>query len=71
VKQIISKVDGYFSLAELSDAEKLEFTTAHAKIKRELDQNLRTFKEFVDLEENKKVAQSHESLIKHQELRLV
>lgn len=37
VKQIISKVDGYFSLAELSDAEKLEFTTAHAKIKRELD----------------------------------
>jgi len=71
VKQTINKVDGYFSLAQINDADKLEFSNAHGKIKRELDQNLRTIKEFLDLEENKKVAHSHESLLKHQELRLI
>ena len=71
VKQTINKLDSYFSLAELDDNDKLDFSTAHTKIKRELDYNLRNFKEFIDLEENKKIAQSHSSKIKHQELRLM
>jgi N-acyl-D-aspartate/D-glutamate deacylase len=71
VKQAINKVDAYFGLAVISDADRLEYSNAQYKLKRELDQNLRTFKEFIDLEENKKVAENHASLIKHQELRLV
>lgn len=70
VKQAINKVDGYFGLAVISESERLEYSNAHYKLKRELDQNLRTFKEFMDLEENKKVAESHQSLLKHQQLRL-
>ena len=71
VKQTINKMDQYFSLAELDDADKLDFSTAHTKIKRELDMNLRVFKEFIDLEDNKKIAKNHSSMIKHQELRLM
>ena len=71
VKQTINKVDSYFSLAELDGEDKIEFSTAYTKIKRELDTNLRMFKEFIDLEDNKKIAKSHSSLIKHQELRLM
>ena len=71
VKQTINKMDEYFSLAELDDTFKFDFGTAHTKIKRELDTNLRNFKEFIDLEENKKIAKSHSSMIKHQELRLM
>ena len=32
---------------------------------------MRTFKEFIDLEDNKKVAQRHQAMIKHQDLRLM
>ena len=71
VKQTINKVETYFGLAELDDADKLNFSTAQTKIKRDLDQNLRTFKEFIDLENNKKVAQRHASSIQHQGLRLM
>lgn len=71
VKQTINKVETYFSLAELQDEDKLNFSTAQTKIKRDLDHNLRTFKEFIDLEDNKKVAKRHQSMIKHQELRLM
>ena len=67
----VSRVDDYFALAQLDEQDKLEFGTAQTKIKRELDQNLRTFKEYVDLEENRKDAQSHQSKSKHQELRLM
>ena len=64
-------MDQYFSLAELDDTDKLDFSIAYTGIKRDLDKNLRTFKEFIDLEDNKKIAQSHNSLIKHQDLRLM
>ena len=56
LKQTINKVESYFSLAELDDEDKPCFQTAQIQIKRDLDQNLRTFKEFIDLEDNKKVA---------------
>ena len=36
-KQILNKVDQYFSLADLEDSDKLDFTTAQTKIKRDLD----------------------------------
>ena len=49
-------MDQYFSLAELDDTDKLDFSIAYTGIKRDLDKNLRTFKEFIDLEDNKKIA---------------
>ena len=51
-------MEKYFSLAELDDAEKLQFSEAQTKIKRVIDVNLRAFKEFIDLEDNRKVAKS-------------
>lgn len=71
VKQTVNKVENYLGMAELDDADKLSFSTAQTNIKRELDQNLRAFKEFIDLEDNKKVAKRQASMIKHQELRLM
>ena len=72
ISRCVSRVDIFFSLAQLhDDQEKLPFGTAQTKVKRELDQNLRTFKEFVNLEENKKVAQSHVNKTMHQEARLM
>ena len=71
ISRSVTRCDNYFGLAQLDEMDKLEFGTSVTKIKRELDQNLRTFKEYVDLEENRKVAQSHQSKTKHQEMRLM
>ena len=67
IKKTAKRTDNYFGLgmAQLDEHDRLEFNTAQTKVKRELDQNLRTFKEFVDLEENKKEVQSHQSKLRH------
>ena len=41
----------------MDEPDKLDFLTAQVKIRRELDQKLHTFKEQIDLEENKKLCQ--------------
>ena len=71
VKQTLNKMNEYFALAILGDDYKDDFGIAQSKIKKDLDANLRSFKEFIDLEENRKIALSHSSTIKHQELRLM
>ena len=38
----------------MEEPDKLDFLSAKDKIRRELDQKLHTFKEYIDLEENKK-----------------
>ena len=65
IKHVVQRVDNYYGFATMEDQDKLDFLTAQTKIKRELDQKLHTFKEFVDLEENKKNYQRHGSLIEH------
>jgi hypothetical protein len=40
----------------VADANKLDFTTASLKIKKQFDQKLRTFMEMNTLEENRKIA---------------
>ena len=54
IKQVVARVDAYYQHIELDESDKLDFLTAQVKIRRELDQKLHTFKEFIDLEENKK-----------------
>ena len=49
----------------MDEPDKLDFLTAQVKIRRDLDQNLHTFKEYIDLEENKKASQRHKSLVEH------
>ena len=71
VKQTLNKMNEYFALAVLGDDHKDDFGMAQSKIKKDIDANLRSFKEFIDLEENRKIALSHSSMIKHQELRLM
>jgi len=70
IKQAVSRVDSYYGNVTMDDQDKLDFLTAQTKIKRELDQKLHTFKEFADLEENKKNYQRHGSLIEHQQKRI-
>ena len=58
-------------MAELDDKEKLQFSEASIQLKREVDQNLRAFKEFIDLEENRKGANNQQKKISHQDMRLM
>ena len=55
----------------IDDSDKLEYQTAYSNIKKAVESNLRVFKAFIDLEENQKVAQSHQNRLKHQVCRLV
>lgn len=59
IKQVVSTCDSYYSNIEMDEADKLDFQTAQVKIRREFDQKLHTFKEYLDLEENKKACQRH------------
>ncbi len=54
----------------VAEANKLDFTTATFKIKKEYDQKLRMFNEMNQLEENRKIAQSHFKLLANQEQHL-
>ena len=56
IKSTVQKVDYYLSLVDVDDLSKLDYQNAQTKIKREFDQQLSTFKEQIELEENKKVA---------------
>ena len=49
----------YFQLPILEEVDKLDFQTSETKLKRDYDQIMRTFKEYIDLEANRKVSQSH------------
>lgn len=68
---VLSKVEAVFSEANLFDEEKMDFGNASTKIRRLLDQNLRTFREWLDAEANKKLAQVYESSTAQQEMKLI
>jgi type III secretory pathway component EscR len=71
VPSVLDKVDEVFSEASLFDEEKTDFTNAATKIRRLLDQNLRTFREWLDAEANKKLAQVYASSTAQQEMKLI
>ena len=54
-----NRIDAFFTMAVVEDADKIAYQDAYNQIKRELEQNLRVFKSFIDLKENNKVALSH------------
>jgi hypothetical protein len=58
-------------MAVVGDADKLAYQTAYSEVKREIELNLRTFKVFIDLEDNGKVAVARANLKKHQWCRLM
>ena len=70
IKNTVTRVDSYYQNIEMEDQDKLDFLTAQVKMRRELDQKLHTFKEYIDLEENKKNYQRHAGLIEHQQTRI-
>jgi hypothetical protein len=55
LKQVNTRIDGFFSHATIDDSDKLAYQTAYSRIKQGVEQNLRSFKAFIDLEENQKV----------------
>lgn len=57
VKSIINKIDEVFSEAQLDDEEKTEFGNAQTNIRKKLDIDLRVFREFIDVESNKKMTE--------------
>ena len=70
-KRFVSKVDSFFLRAQVEESDKLDFNTAYTNIKRELDQKLHTYKELIDLQSNRRVAEAHHSVTDHLEARLV
>jgi len=71
VKSVINKIDDVFCEAVLDDEEKTEFGNAQTKVRRRLDQDMRTFREFLDAEANKRLTEVHESAQKQQEIKLM
>jgi type III secretory pathway component EscR len=71
--EVHDKVEKVFNgaIANLLDEEKTDFSNASTKIRRLLDQNLRTFREWLDAEANKKLAQVYESSTAQQEMKLI
>ena len=61
VKSVINKVDDVFCEAVLDDDEKTEFGNAQTRVRRNLDLNMRVFREFLDAEANKRLTEVHES----------
>lgn len=70
VKSVINKIDDVFCGAVLDDEEKTEFSNSQTKIRRQLDQDMRTFREYLDAEANKRLTEVHESAHKQQEIKL-
>ena len=68
---VLQKVNDVFGEASLVDEEKTDFGNASTKIRRLLDQSLRTFREWLDAEANKKLAQVYESSTAQQEMKLI
>ena len=51
-KAVINKIDEIFCEAILDDEEKTDFSNAQTKIRREYDQRLRTYREFLENQAN-------------------
>ena len=71
VKSVINKVDDVFCEAVLDDDEKTEFGNAQTKVRRNLDLEMRIFREFLDREANKRLTEVHESNQKQHEIKLL
>ena len=71
VQAVFNRIVEVFCEANLDDEEKTDFSTAQTKIRRLLDQNLRTFREWLDAEANKKLTAVHESALRQQENKLI
>lgn len=63
-------MDDVFHEATLEDDEKQEFSNATTKTRRNLDQELRSFREYLDSEANKKLDQVHRGALQQKENKL-
>lgn len=54
-RAIINKMDEVFHEATLEDDEKQEFSNATTKTRRNLDSEVRSYREYLDSEANKKL----------------
>jgi hypothetical protein len=61
-KALLNKIDELFCEVKLEGSdEKLEFSDAHMKIKRKLESDFRTFREYLESEANKQLSSVFES----------
>lgn len=56
-KHTLNKLQSTFAKLEAEEQTRVDIDKVKTKLKRELDNKLRIFKEFIDMEENKKVFQ--------------
>ena len=70
-KNTSNKVDLAFGKLEVTDALRLDVEKIKISAKKELDLQLRVFKEFVDLEDNNKLAHVRIQQKEHQSFRLM
>ena len=67
---IISKIDDVMGDVQLDDEEKTEFVNSQTKLRRKLEQDLRSFREYLDQEANKKLTDVYSSAMQQQEMNL-
>ena len=53
VMSLVNKINDISSEANLEDEEKTDFSNGQTKVRRKLEQKLRLFREYLDLEANK------------------
>jgi hypothetical protein len=57
-KNELYKLDNAFDKVDFEPAIRMDIERVKIKLKREMDEKLKAFKEFIDLEESKKVSQN-------------
>ncbi|CDW72147.1 UNKNOWN [Stylonychia lemnae] len=70
-KNAHNKLEVAFAKLEIDEQSRIEVEKVKLQAKRELDTQTRIFKEFIDLEENNKVAMVKQQQIEHQNFRLM
>lgn len=70
-KNIVNRLDQAFGKLDLDEPIRLETEKVKGKLRRELDLQVRAFKEFIDLEENQKASCAKTQQIEHQSYRLM
>ena len=64
-KNIVNRLDYSFGRLDLDEPIRVETDKVKTKLRRELDLQVRAFKEFIDLEENQRASAAKQQQIAH------
>lgn len=70
-KNFINRLDNAFGRLDLQEGLRLETERDKILLRRDLEQQVRSFKEFIDLDDNQRAESAKQQQIQHQEFRLM